>query len=354
MTSHPSMRSSKTMDEEQSFPNPVGLAIPGGRGQQALSVVSSAMTDIPDEEGEEGTQNRVQGITGPVGDSGLPPSRPSTAATGKTATTSKRGQGSTSNSRPPSSYSRTHVPSLTSSAFFRPMSSQRLQAQRGQRPASNLGPRSIPSSDGPQDRRPIDSRQSASTTRTQQGAAAAQVGLSYDERPLSRGSDVTEIPDRGTANTSPHGADTLRSGADTFRSAGESETPLSGESPPRHRPDNLDLTRPFKSTASQQAAQKSPRSFRSSFILSSRNSRNSISMRQQGHEKLDSVPSSPDEPPSIARDQVKQELGKNYEYFTGNTAFLWGGRLQNAREKPINVGTGLAILVPACLFFGFS
>ncbi|MCJ1288395.1 Eukaryotic peptide chain release factor GTP-binding subunit, partial [Xylographa opegraphella] len=47
-------------------------------------------------------------------------------------------------SRPQSSASRTsrtHIPSLTSYAFFRPMSSQRLQAQRGTRlgaPGQNL------------------------------------------------------------------------------------------------------------------------------------------------------------------------------------------------------------------------
>jgi hypothetical protein len=41
-------------------------------------------------------------------------------------------------SRPNTSASRTHVPSITSQAFFRPTSSQILQAQRGQHPTSTL------------------------------------------------------------------------------------------------------------------------------------------------------------------------------------------------------------------------
>lgn len=115
-----------------------------------MSVISSAVSDPPEAEGEGGPQ----GVTGPAGEPGIPPSRPSTAATAKTGTTAKKAPGSTAESRPPSSYSRTHVPSLTSSAFFRPMSSQRLQAQRGQRPLSNLGPRSVPSNDSKENRAP--------------------------------------------------------------------------------------------------------------------------------------------------------------------------------------------------------
>jgi palmitoyltransferase ZDHHC9/14/18 len=89
--------------------------------------------------------------------------------------------------------------------------------------------------------------------------------------------------------------------------------------------------------------------------MPNRNSRASVNRRQEGHEKLESDPPTPH---TITREetkeQVRRELGKNYEYFTGNTRFFWGGRVQNAREAPINVATGLAILVPAILFFVFS
>lgn len=78
-------------------------------------------------------------------------------------------------------------------------------------------------------------------------------------------------------------------------------------------------------------------------------------MRSQGHEKLSSAASSPGLAQQEAtKKEVKKELGKNYEYFTGNTVFCWGGRLQNARDRPINIATGLMVLVPTGLFFGFS
>ncbi len=80
-----------------------------------------------------------------------------------------------------------------------------------------------------------------------------------------------------------------------------------------------------------------------------------MTRRQEGHEKLESDPPTPHTlNKEETKEVVRRELGKNYEYFTGNTKFLWGGRLQNAREAPINIGTGLAILIPAILFFTFS
>lgn len=168
---------------------------------------------------------------------------------------------------------------------------------------------------------------------------------------MSRGTDITDMPDRGTANTSPFGAETVRS-------ANESEAPLSGELAAHHTPGRLDLSKPYRNSASNLPPQKSPRSFRSSFIMPNRNSRNSrSSMRLQGHEKLESNPPTPVRRHSqkeMVKRQMKEELGKNYEYFAGNTIFFWGGRLQNTRERPISVFTGLAIVLPAALFFGFS
>jgi palmitoyltransferase ZDHHC9/14/18 len=51
---------------------------------------------------------------------------------------------------------------------------------------------------------------------------------------------------------------------------------------------------------------------------------------------------------------MKSALGKNYEYFEGNTIFWLGGRLQNARDRPINIATGVFLVLPAILFFVFS
>jgi palmitoyltransferase ZDHHC9/14/18 len=76
---------------------------------------------------------------------------------------------------------------------------------------------------------------------------------------------------------------------------------------------------------------------------------------QPGHEKLASAESTPRMAKrERSKELVKKELGKNYEYFAGNTVFFGGGRLQNTRDRPVNIATGLMVLVPAGLFFGFS
>ncbi|KOS21105.1 Palmitoyltransferase ERF2 [Escovopsis weberi] len=46
--------------------------------------------------------------------------------------------------------------------------------------------------------------------------------------------------------------------------------------------------------------------------------------------------------------------GKVYEYFEGNTVFFFGGRWQNTRQRPINIATGLFMVVPCVLFFVFE
>jgi palmitoyltransferase ZDHHC9/14/18 len=47
-------------------------------------------------------------------------------------------------------------------------------------------------------------------------------------------------------------------------------------------------------------------------------------------------------------------LGKNYEYFTGNTIFWGSGRFQNSRDKPVNIATGILIVLPVALFLAYS
>lgn len=76
---------------------------------------------------------------------------------------------------------------------------------------------------------------------------------------------------------------------------------------------------------------------------------------QQGHEKLASAESSPRMArKELTKEAVKKELGKNHEYFSGNTVFCWGGRLQNTRDRPVNIATAILFFVPVGLFFGFS
>lgn len=292
----------------------------------------------------------IPGITGPVGEAGLPPSRPTTSATGVSSNAwsqtnpARRGLqapsagapsvGSAATSRPPTAGSKTHVPSLTSHAFFKPMSSQRLQAQRQQRTNST-------------GRRQVFGEQP--TLRHQRDAS-----LDNRSPPKSRDTDATDIGDRDTTNPSPDVAETVRS-------QGESIAPLHKPSGLQHL--NIDKANRHGTGSAGPTPTKSPRSFRSSFILPSRRSKTSVRQEPSGHEKLSSTASSPRFPASHgsaasvgppAKEMVKRQLGKNYEYFTGNTVFCWGGRLQNTRDRPINIATGILAILPAGLFFGYS
>ncbi|EMD90100.1 hypothetical protein COCC4DRAFT_184886 [Bipolaris maydis ATCC 48331] len=318
------------------------------------------MAMTPTEQKRSSTGSRVLGMTGPAGEPGLPPSRPSSITTAHSgsqnrwsqASPARRGGGISVSgslnhqSRPTTAASRTHVP-LAAHGFFRPMSSQRLQQQRNQRPTSLLGHSSLYSETALE---PNSNPYRSSTGSTQTNRGVMTLGLHHEEDlqpPPSRGTDITDrdMPDRTTANSTP-------TGAETVRSHGESITPLQ-----RPRPQHLNLANVHSHDAGKNppAPSKSPRSFRSSFMISSREGRSNQIRPHQGHEKLTSAEPSP----RLARKEatkeaVKRELGKNYQYFSGNTAFCWGGRLQNTRDRPVNVATAILIILPACLFFGFS
>jgi palmitoyltransferase ZDHHC9/14/18 len=315
--------------------------------------------------------SRVLGVTGPPGEAGLPPSRPSSIATANSAQGSQNrwsqtqgrrpGAGMQSGisnsgslgapSRPTTAASRTHVP-LAAHGFFRPMSSQRLQQQRNQRPNSLLGHSSL-YSEATHDATANSYRQSIGSTQTIRGAPTLGLHHEMEHPPPSRGTDITDrdMPDRTTANSTP-------TGAETVRSRGESITPLQQSSTPstRPRPRHLDLANVHRNDSGKlPTPSKSPRSFRSSFLLSSRDGRNTQMRPNQGHEKLTSAESSPRlARREVSKSVVKKELGKNHEYFSGNTAFCWGGRLQNTRDRPVNLATAIMIILPACLFFGYS
>jgi palmitoyltransferase ZDHHC9/14/18 len=75
----------------------------------------------------------------------------------------------------------------------------------------------------------------------------------------------------------------------------------------------------------------------------------------RGHERLSSAASSPrSEPVKVPEPVNKRDLGKNYQYFTGNTLFCCGGRFQNSRDRPINIATGIFVILPGVLFFIYS
>lgn len=51
---------------------------------------------------------------------------------------------------------------------------------------------------------------------------------------------------------------------------------------------------------------------------------------------------------------VIEYLGRNYEYFPGNTIICFWGRCQTTRDLPMNLLTAVLILVPTGLFGGYS
>lgn len=236
--------------------------------------------------------------------------------------------------------SRTHVPSLASHAFFRPMSSQRLQAQRGLNRPTARG-QSITSMDGASDFGSMTNRDSiGSNTTAQPGPDSSQ---KRDVPSPSIGTDFTEREEQPTTNAS-------LAGNATNQSMGGSERPLNGHSSgagaSQLKPENQEK----QGNGGTPPTRRSPRSFRPSFLLPASNS-DRARHNQLDHERLSSSNSSPRSMNAKIASEATPKPGYNYEYFTGNTIFCWGGRLQNTRERPINVISGILIVLPSILFF---
>lgn len=242
--------------------------------------------------------------------------------------------------------SRTHVPSLTSRAFFAPMSSQRLQAQRSQRPTSEM--RSRPSEDF-EENQSATNRNSTGSFVTQMGPQGIPVTYNLDNLPpVSRDTDYTEWANaaRPTATTGFDRSSISNKRQESLEQLQRRERPPSPLRANSHH--NQDR---FPAVA--EPRDKSP-SFMSGFKRSSRQSANGAlpNGHTSGHSRL------PSEPPAVAFEgkkvEVTKDLGRNYQYFTGKTIFLFGGRWQNARARPVVIVTGLLILAPSVLFFVFS
>jgi palmitoyltransferase ZDHHC9/14/18 len=164
--------------------------------------------------------------------------------------------------------------------------------------------------------------------------------------PPSRGTEFTDpiIPDRNTSNASPTGNTTVRSLGESVRLLHEREK----KSVP-----TLNISRTIKPSSMHDAPQKSPMSFRSGFL--SLHGKNEERRPDSGrHDRLSSAASSSPQSIKAHPPEPAANLGKNYEYFTGNTVFWGSGRFQNSRDKPINIATGLLVILPSGLFFGYS
>ncbi|KAL2161220.1 hypothetical protein VTH06DRAFT_8440 [Thermothelomyces fergusii] len=338
------------------------------------SVISSRMTDIMTEDGGEsevprgtasnrrsalysdGTSRPGTARTGPSQRSPWTPGSLRRGPSGKRASIAGSVGGSSVGTRPQSSMSRSHVPTLTSHAFFRPMSSQKLQAQRGVGRPTTMGRQvGLQLDTAGANRDSIVSDQDAR-------AAVVQAGDPGDMRPPpSRGTEFTEqgTYDRVTTTTA-----SPTQGHHPALSLTDSVRPLHRK-PEAARNLTLDMSKTSYHDAVPDASTPgpTPRSLRASFLMPRMESGGGGNREMQGGEKLESPASSPRLPPSSgdagdgkAAPERKSaaQLGRNYEYFLGNTAFCLGGRLQNARQRPLNIATGALVLLPAVLFFVFS
>lgn len=247
-----------------------------------------------------------------------------------------------------------HVPSLHQRAFLQPMSSQQLQAARGQQaPAPTTFVEKV---NADLDDRSFTNRNSTGSALTIKGGHA-----------LPNQHDVNTMPRMGNVE--------YANGYDGTNDDQEYDQGVNGL-------DNMDeddhelFTQPngnqiyspqsqerlgAASTSRQRPRAMTSRSLTSSLRrLSERTS--GVLRPPPGHEKLGSREVSPAGPkPYESKLQadaqykdVHANAGNNWEYFDGNTVFCWGGRLQNARDKPVSIITALLVLIPSGLFFGFS
>ena len=326
------------------------------------SIISSRMTDIASEDGEAS-----KGATSPHQSDVQ--SRPETAKTGISSnrpTPLRRGlsgkRGSLANSvtgsssmapRPQSAASRSHVPSLTSHAFFHPMNAQKLQAQRGATRPSTRMRSHLPGGEDDATDTASNPRQSIISNSNPVAQLARQLSDHGEaaHQPPSPGTEMTEpeTVDRITANTSP------THGYYPTASVSESMRPLQRQKDGRKL--TVEVDKGYKGT-SLPTPVKTPLSFRSSFLIPGQDGSN---REMQGGEKLDSVASSPQLGPLAVQEsktsprpaQNQTRRSYNFQHFDGNMVFCLGGRLQNARHRPVNIATGLLVVIPCVLFLVF-
>lgn len=250
---------------------------------------------------------------------------------------------------PMSQVSKSHVPSLAAQGFLRPMSSQHLQAQRLGRPATSKTRPSISAEDDTRDFE-TETRRSLSTVRPE-GQQALSVVLENNLPSASRGIEFSAlVPPDGAPDAKPVRNSTTRSLGDSVRLLHER---ASSQRP--KKPHHLNLSKSHEPGDSGDPISKSGPSFHSGLSLGAEH-RSSREHGEARHHHLSSNSQSPGL--GVTRDRFAfskaPSFGKNHEYFEGNTVFFWGGRLQNARDRPVNIATAVLLVLPTILFFVFS
>lgn len=234
-------------------------------------------------------------------------SRPSTAAssTARQWTNlppSRRGFTPSIRNRPTSSASKTHVPSLTSHAFYRPMSSAKLQAQRNKMK---------------------EEQEAAEQTQSRLRLSTPVFGSDLNEDMYNRRTSFDPQNRRDTfSDTDGHISLPIGRGA----SASPTGVTLQSRTSelPLHNPEDDPQSTQFNGTSNGVVDGRD---------ISSRASKR----RSKDSEKV-----------------IRMPVTKNYEHFQGNTLFLFGGRLQTANDLPMNILTAILLVLPSGLFFGYS
>ncbi|KAL7272465.1 Eukaryotic peptide chain release factor GTP-binding subunit [Rhizina undulata] len=234
--------------------------------------------------------------TGPRNWSNPPPSRRGLSSVGGNT----RG-------RPTSAASRTHAPSLTSHAFYRPMSSAKLQAQRGR----------VTEEDEAEQNR---IRGFAQAIQSREGVPV--VGISRHDPVLHQNRLNEERGSYGrSVSVSPSGHHTINIAPPSVNSISPLQTHI----------DSVGVKTP-----SGNHADPSMLHHRTSSPQRLGSSGNVSVVTKQKHSRR------------------QPDLGRNYEYFPGNTSFCFGGRLQTANDLPMNVLTAILVVLPSSLFLGYS
>ena len=302
------------------------------RPNLAPSIHSSRMTDAASEDADEylpeGPASKAsKDATGKKSlTSSNRPSSPPQSFYSRRGSTRRRGFGGPGHSMANSSrvenlYNRnsmTHAPSITSHAFFRPMSSQRLQAQRTARPNTGTQESTRLSS-------PTMDRPSIESNNTNTPATPAR--REHTAPPSSHGTDMTDADprDRTIYNASPTGNGTIQSGNESTRP----------------------LQRDIEALPNGVFEEKEASTFRSNFLRSNGHSP-SAQQHFNDNEKYSDDAQSPHLRDKFPADAYTGK--RNYQYFPGNTIFLGWGRFQNTRERPINLFTAVATLFPIVAF----
>ena len=357
------MPKSETGTEVSDGPPPAthhALGLPQPPSVSGIS--STRLTDMTSEDGERSQSQ--PGRSTSQRRQRAPPTRNSEAS----QVASRPG---TANSR----LSRMHIPSLTAQAFFRPMSSQRLQARRGRGMTyndqqqqqwatsnNNARRRSMTSSSTYQHGSSFPRTDQSSQNRrsfTSNGTIPHQgstPNVDTDNMPPSRGTGSEHTDSAAEWGAALHGRGKNSTPArnlghnmkllqDREKHAMPTTTASSMSKP------QLELGVDYKTALGRDPPQRAPVTF-----FSLQNS--TAAVHEDDMEQLTSPRSAPssngfgDE--KAARTLPSSEGGKNYEHFTGNTIFCLGGRLQNSRDKPFNVITAILIILPSGLFFGYS